>query len=177
MTLHTNRYLLAHCEIWGILNPGETTPKLKENRSNVPNSLLNGILHREEGPALKYYDKGDAHWYYNNQLHRDDDLPAIESISGYWWYQHGLKHRDNNLPASIRFNRKNILDRKEWWKNGLYHRENGPAIEYRNGYHEWWIYGEQYTEVEFNQIIAKKNLNAVLQIELINKSIKPKVKI
>ncbi len=30
-------------------------------------------------------------------------------------------------------------DRTEWYLNGKLHREDGPAIEYANGYKEWWV--------------------------------------
>ena len=39
---------------------------------------------------------------------------------------------------------------KEWYLNGKLHREEGPAIEYANGYKEWFINGERLTEEEFN---------------------------
>ena len=45
---------------------------------------LNGLLHREDGPALEYAD-GSKSWYLNGELHREDG-PAHE-CNGYkaWW--------------------------------------------------------------------------------------------
>lgn len=43
------------------------------------------ILHREDGPAVEWYD-GAKDWYINGQLHREDG-PAIEYANGtksYW---------------------------------------------------------------------------------------------
>ena len=31
--------------------------------------------------------------------------------------------------------------RHEWYRNGLRHRDVGPAVERANGYKEWWHYG------------------------------------
>jgi len=35
---------------------------------------------------------------------------------------------------------------KEWYINGKRHREDGPAIEYANGYKEWYINGKLHRE-------------------------------
>jgi hypothetical protein len=71
----------------------------------------NELLHREDGPAVEYYD-GHKEWWKNGLLHREDG-PAVD-----YYDRH-----------------------KEWWKNGLLHREDGPAIEYYNGNKEWWKNG------------------------------------
>ena len=31
----------------------------------------------------------------------------------------------------------------------LFHREDGPAVEWGNGYKEWWYYGKKLTEETF----------------------------
>ena len=41
---------------------------------------LNGLLHRENGPAVEY-DNGDKEWYLNDQLHRENG-PALEFANG-----------------------------------------------------------------------------------------------
>jgi thermostable 8-oxoguanine DNA glycosylase len=40
---------------------------------------------------------------------------------------------------------------KCWLLNGELHREDGPAIEYANGYKEWYLNGISITEKEFNK--------------------------
>lgn len=42
--------------------------------------FLNGKQHREDGPAIEWYN-GDKSWYLNDQLHREDG-PAIERANG-----------------------------------------------------------------------------------------------
>jgi hypothetical protein len=46
---------------------------------------LNGVLHREDGPAAERHD-GIKHWYLNGKRHREDG-PAVEWPNGikYWW--------------------------------------------------------------------------------------------
>ena len=41
---------------------------------------LNGSLHREDGPAVKWAN-GEKHWYLNGKQHREDG-PAIEYVYG-----------------------------------------------------------------------------------------------
>ena len=38
------------------------------------------IRHREDGPAVEYYD-GDKYWYLNDKQHRMDG-PAVEIVNG-----------------------------------------------------------------------------------------------
>ena len=37
-------------------------------------------------------------------------------------------------------------DRTEWYLNGETHRENGPAIEYADGYKAWYLNGNIHRE-------------------------------
>jgi len=51
---------------------------------------------------IKKTDKYGTIFYYNekDQLHRDNDLPAVEDADGFKsWWRHGKPHRDNDLPA------------------------------------------------------------------------------
>ena len=46
---------------------------------------------------------------------------------------------------------------KEFYTNQVLHRVDGPAVICENGYKEWWIEGEQVSEVEFeflSQLLA-----------------------
>ena len=46
---------------------------------------VNGLLHREDGPAV-IYPNGNKEWFLNGFRHREDG-PAIEQANGYksWW--------------------------------------------------------------------------------------------
>ena len=60
-----------------------------------------GELHRENDlPAIEYAD-GRKSWYLNDKLHRENDLPARELVNGdKFWYLNDKRHRENDLPAS-----------------------------------------------------------------------------
>jgi len=57
----------------------------KISESGTKYWYLNGILHREDGPAVEYID-GSKLYYLNEKLHREDG-PAIEYADGtkVWW--------------------------------------------------------------------------------------------
>ena len=87
--------------------------------------LLNGKLHRADGPAIEY-SNGDKSWYLNDKLHRADG-PAVERSDG----------------------------NKYWYLNGKCHRADGPAIEFSDGGKHWYLNGIQYSEKEFNEKVKK----------------------
>lgn len=76
---------------------------------------------------FKYYDEASNNfikkWYKNDDLHRENDLPAIEHSYFKEWWKDGVRHRENDLPA-VEHNNK---EHKEWWIKGRLHREKGPA--------------------------------------------------
>ena len=55
----------------------EYVVRVYENRTEW---LLNGKLHREDGPAVECVD-GSKEWYLNDELHREDG-PAVECVDG-----------------------------------------------------------------------------------------------
>ena len=60
---------------------------------------LNGKLHREDGPAIEYWD-GSKYWFLNGERHREDG-PAIESSDGSnRWHLNGTEYTEEQ------FNRK-----------------------------------------------------------------------
>ena len=56
-------------------------------------------------------------------------------------------------------------NRTEWYINGKLHREDGPAVEYANGYKGWWLNGENLTEEEFNRRTQPTKELTVAEIE------------
>jgi hypothetical protein len=65
------------------------------------------------------------------------------------WFLNGKRHREDG-PAVEYAN-----GFKAWCINGKRHREDGPAVEYADGSKSWYLNDEYITEVEFN---AKMNL-------------------
>ena len=47
---------------------------------------------------------------------------------------------------------------KAWFLNGKCHRDDGPAVEYRFGTKEWWLNNVKYSEIDFYIAIGRKNL-------------------
>lgn len=74
----------------------------------------------------------------NMNIHRDNDLPAVEYADGSKeWLVNGVNHRNNDLPAV-----ESACGTKAWYKNGKLHREGGlPAIEWASGEREWYTDG------------------------------------
>lgn len=88
-----------------IKNVSITTP------AGVQTWYKDGVIHREDGPAIEYPNGAQA-WIQNGKLHRLDG-PAL-------------------IP---------IKDPGSWYRNGKLHRDDGPAIEYADGSSEWYIDG------------------------------------
>jgi len=76
----------------------EYTVKVYENGNKY--WLINGKLHREDGPAVEYTN-GDKSWYLNGNLHREDG-PAVEYTNGdkYWWLN-GEKLTEDEWRAKL----------------------------------------------------------------------------
>ena len=64
--------------------------------------LLNGKLHREDGPACEYAH-GRKEWWLNGQRHREDG-PAIEDTDGYReWFLDGVKYSEEEFEEKTRY--------------------------------------------------------------------------
>tara|TARA_R110000868_G_scaffold99024_4_gene272661 strand:- start:18914 stop:19240 length:327 start_codon:yes stop_codon:yes gene_type:complete len=93
---------------------------------------LNGELHREDGPAIEWFD-GEKEWYLNGKLHRVDGH-AIEWSNG----------------------------TKEWFLNDLRHREDGPAFESFNGNKYWYYHGNHIDCKDLQEFLRMIKLMAFL---------------
>lgn len=71
-----------------------------------------------------------------------------------------ILHRENDLPAI-----ESAYGGKRWYVNGKRHRENGHAIEYSDGSKEWWLNGKNYSENEWNveMLLRGMNMTKVVQ--------------
>ena len=103
----------------------------------------NGDLHRDgDLPAMESVN-GDKHWYVNGKLHRDGGLPAIVWADGdKHWYVNGKLHRADDMP-SVEYKNGN----KMWCRHGILHRDNGrPALEHSNGDKYWYVNGKLHRD-------------------------------
>lgn len=106
--------------------------------------FMNGVLHREDGPAVIRVS-GTQEWYQEGVLHRDNDLPALIHWTGRQeWYHKGLLHRDNDLPAYISATGKLL----KWYQYGILHRGNDlPAIFEKDKLSIWYKDGQMHRDV------------------------------
>lgn len=111
--------------------------------------ILNGLRHREDGPAVEFAD-GTRMWYQNGEPHREDG-PAVEWENGSkFYYFRGRFHRVGGPAIEM------ISGEKRWYEHGSPHREDGPAIEYPCGYREFWIKGRHKNIEEMPDEFWKK---------------------
>lgn len=76
----------------------------------------NGLLHREDGPAIEWADGGKS-WWLNGKRHREDG-PAMDLSNHKEWWINGQRHREDG-PAIIWGDGD-----KEWWLNGRQYTES-----------------------------------------------------
>lgn len=97
------------------------------------------------GNFCNVYANGDK-FYFNSksELHRDNDLPAVEYANGdAAWYINGRRHRNGDKPAVIEMD-----GFKAWYTNGKLHRENNPAVIRPYGDPAFYIDDKRVTEAE-----------------------------
>ena len=62
---------------------------------------LNGLLHRENGPAIEYAN-GGKWWYLNGKYHRVDG-PAVEFANGNkWWFLDGIRYSESDYWTELK---------------------------------------------------------------------------
>lgn len=65
----------------------------------------NGVLHREDGPAIEFPD-GGKQWRIDGNLHREDG-PAIEGTGGYKaWYLHDVELTEEEVMTKYNANQE-----------------------------------------------------------------------
>jgi hypothetical protein len=104
-------------------------------RSQFPDRVeyrLNGLLHREDGPAVEWCT-GLKAWYRKGSLHRKDG-PAIEWENG----------------------------DKEWYLNGKNHRLDGPAVKHADGTNYWWLNDRIVSKEEVDKLRCQLLLKGLI---------------
>lgn len=127
--------------------------------------LKNGKEHNEHGPAETYfsYERSSQSWYIDGILHREDGPAKIEYNTDYnsgnennfcWIWEEGESDYRRLSDTYEEFKEE------EWYLNGKQHREDGPAyiIYDDDGNVEgegWCLNGEHLSEEEFNERMSK----------------------
>jgi hypothetical protein len=92
-----------------------------------------GLLHRENGPAVEYADGGGEWWIHGHRQTKNGQSTIVTPCGTQIWVIDDQLHRDQE-PAII-----GVANRQEWWVHGHRSRENNqPAIE-DSGRKEWWV--------------------------------------
>lgn len=118
---------------------------MKKNTSHTEEDIIEALKYKRvvcDGRyAISGYSLTDCTFYVNdnNELHRENDKPAIIYNSGsLCWFRNGKLHRDNDMPAVITDKGK----RQDWFINGIRHRDNNrPAIIVSGKMVQWWVNG------------------------------------
>jgi hypothetical protein len=143
--------------------------------------IRNDIIHRkifgrghsfDDLPAYECIVPGGTMrmWYYNGEVHRADDKPAIILFNDYKeWYKHGKIHRDDEPAIEWNLINKDVIesikiwesrqhkeirdnvsitDYRIWYKDGLLHREDGPAFIDNVGVGHYYINGVEQNGVQ-----------------------------
>lgn len=121
---------------------------------NIPSKFIQaaGYIYQEN-------NYGDKFWYLDGLRHREDG-PAIEYANGgKKWYRHGLLHRLDG-PAIIWPDLT-----KEWFTYGYHHREDGPAIELYDGTKEWYLCGRKVLWSKYKNIKNPDNCKYPLLVK------------
>lgn len=96
---YSNKYVTNKIKIISILSEEEInllTTGLFIQEGVKKEWLVNGKLHKEDGPAVEY-ESGQKEWWTDGLLHREDG-PAIEYADGRKeWYWHGWIRQINTL--------------------------------------------------------------------------------
>lgn len=129
--------------------PGQPHPTggydetIYDPKSKTTLYLLEGDLHRVDGPA-KVYGDGTEEFYFEGARHRDHGLPAVISSTGELEYHvHGVLHRDGDLPALV-----DPEGDEEYWVEGKRHRDGGrPAVVGIDGRTEYWVDGQRHRPI------------------------------
>ena len=105
---------------------------------------VDGVLHREDGPAIDFQIKPPGFWeyvYMDNVFKQADEPEILCKIPTYnfyrEWWQNGVRHNDHG-PAVIRPD-----GYTKYCVNGKVHNSNGPAVILPDGTVEWWINGKR----------------------------------
>lgn len=119
--------------------------------STFSQNILHNTFTNEDGIFIKHKD-GRSEWYNkNNQLHRENDEPAIIYPHGTLeWYLNGKSHRENK-PSIIYPD-----GTEEWHLNGQPHRLDAPAFSKPNGHSIWLLNGKYHNTKGPAKITNKK---------------------
>lgn len=136
--------LSSYLDSIGMRTEASPFTSAKQNSIDIkPKSIKyrdsDGVLHREEGPALTRPD-GSKEWWIHGKKHRVGG-PAVENANGTKeWFINGKNHRIDG-PAVLMASGDEL-----WYFEGKLHREDGPAVKLVDGSTKWYRMGNLHRE-------------------------------
>jgi hypothetical protein len=127
--IEARRAVMGDC----LVSPADGVHEVKGTTYHV----MDGVLHREDGPAVENMDTGYREWRFRGNLHRDG-APALTQDDQAVWYRHGLEHRVDG-PSTI------IGDDREYRQFDQLHRIGAPAID-NPWFKEYQIMGRRHRD-------------------------------
>ncbi len=98
-------------------------------------------FNKQSGAAFKVMPDGEKQWLLDGKVHREDGPAAIRADGTQIWALYGKRQRKDGGPAVI------LADgSKFWYRDDLIHRDDGPAVEYANGDKVWYRDGKIHRE-------------------------------
>lgn len=74
---------------------------------------IDGVLHRDDGPAKAWPDFNEEEWWVNGELHRIDGPAVVSDDPGVKWSVQGLRP-----PVDGRESEDYVDGRRLWWVRG-----------------------------------------------------------
>jgi hypothetical protein len=62
--------------------------------------FINGLRHREDGPAIEYQD-GTKAWFINDKRHREDGPAIVYYNNAKSWYLNGIEYSEREYYQEI----------------------------------------------------------------------------
>lgn len=110
--------------------PDTPTVEHPANNMGITRYVLDGKLHREDGPA-KICARCEI---------RNEDGTLRRVFGSKRWFKHGQPHRAGGPAFEFE------TGTQKWYVDGKLHREDGPAVTTRDGVSEWWLHGRLHRE-------------------------------
>ncbi len=136
---------------------------------SIEYKIVEDLFTDEDFGAENYVRKT---WLANGQIHRDDDLPAIQIFKSETnelfmeeWWQNSVIHREGDLPARVRHD---TWHDKFFFKLGRLHRDAGPAyfaIDKGVMVHEEWYQDGKLSRDDGPAYVYRDSESGVAYIE------------
>lgn len=160
--------MMGHYEEWN--NEGDMTTVIKPNHvcdyAELQQTMWydeQGQLHRDDDLPAIDHSGGMQNWYQHGKLHRDGG-PAIMYAGGMQrWYQHGVLHRDGGPAVMDNIGFTDISKRRiqKWYQHGLLHRDDDLPAWINDEEQRWYQHGKLHRDGDLPDIMTSYSWNGI----------------